>query len=98
MVHERPASRLAAIAKPVQTPPEPLAAVSQTNVVKPGATPSTTATKPLAPARGLVPSNIDGSFDQIDVNHDGVLTQAEIKLYVAKQPRKKLMTIASRKR
>jgi len=195
MIHERAAARLVAMAKPVQAPPKPIAAVSKTNVVKPVKTtstpqpvasaghtyglnrilamdanedgkvgmgeyfkavearfvwldqdkdgyitasdltkvaalrktkgtstpvvttpaqtpvkpatlnparpaavkPGTTATKPLAAANGLVPSNIDGSFDQIDVNHDGVLTRAEIKAYVAKQPHKKLTTTASHK-
>jgi len=78
-------------ATPAKTPVKPATLKpGKPAAVKPG-----TANKPLAAANGLVPSKVDVSFDQIDVNHDGVLTRAEIKIYLAKQPHKNLTTTAS---
>jgi len=59
---------------------------------------STTAIKPLAPADVLPPSKVDVSFDEIDVNHDGVLTRTEIKVYLAKQPQKSTTTTVSHRK
>jgi len=55
--------------------------------VKPAVKP-VTAIKPVAAADEVRPSKVDAAFDQIDVDHDGVLTRAEIKVYLAKQPHK----------
>jgi len=62
--------------------------------VKPAVKPGN-ATKPLAAAVEVRPAKVDVAFDQIDANHDGVLTRAEIKIYLAKQPHKTSTTTAS---
>ncbi|MFI5460055.1 MAG: hypothetical protein ACHRXM_31945 [Isosphaerales bacterium] len=60
---------------------------AKTAAVKP-AVKQVTAIKPVAAADKLSPSKVDTAFDQIDVNHDGVLTRAEVKGYLAKQSHK----------
>jgi len=82
----------------------PVAATPAKTLVKPATLkpgkpaavkPGKTAGKPLAAANVVLPSDVNVSFDQIDVNHDGVLTRTEIKIYLAKQPHKNLTTTAS---
>jgi len=63
--------------------------------VKPAVKPGITVSKPLAAAIEVLPSKIDVSFDRIDVNHDGVLSRTEIKVYLAKQPHKATTTTVS---
>jgi len=72
----KPAAVKPAAVKPVKTA-----------AVKPAVKP-VTAIKSVAAADKVSPSKVDVSFDQIDVNHDGVLTRAEIKGYLAKQSHK----------
>jgi len=88
MIHERAAARQVTTAKPVPTPAKPIAVVTKTNVAKPVKTTSIHASvTPSANAAGLNRIlAMDADFDQIDVNHDGVLTRGEIKVYLAKQP------------
>ncbi|MGO9468408.1 MAG: EF-hand domain-containing protein [Isosphaeraceae bacterium] len=75
---------------PAKTPVKP----ATLKPAKPAAVnPGRTASKPLAAA--VLPSQVDVSFDQIDSNHDGVLTRAEIKVYFANQPHKNVTTTAS---
>jgi len=45
-----------------------------------------TASKPLANRHANRAARLNAAFDQIDVNHDGVLTKAEIRAYLANQP------------
>jgi len=76
--------------KPATVKPGKPAAVKPVTV-KPGksaAVKPVTAIKPVAAADKVRPSKMDASFDQIDVNHDGVLTRAEVKGYLAKQQHK----------
>jgi len=47
-----------------------------------------TAIKPVAATAKAIPSKLEVAFDQIDVNHDGVLTRAEVKAYLANQAHK----------
>jgi len=80
----------------VATPAKTLVKPATLKPAKPAAVkPGTTAIKPLAAADAVLPSKVDVSFDQIDVNHDGVLTRTEIKIYLAKQPHKNLTTTVS---
>jgi len=80
------------VATPAKTPVKP----ATLKPAKPAAVkPGTTAIKPLAAADVVLPSNANVTFDQIDVNHDGVLSRAEIKIYIAKQPHKSTTTTVS---
>jgi len=72
------------VATPVKTAVKP----ATLKPAKPAPVKPVTALKPVAAADELCPSKVDVAFDQIDVNHDGVLTRAEIKVYLAKQPYK----------
>jgi len=75
-------------ATPAKTPVKPATLNSaKPATVKPAVKPGT-APKPLAAANAVHPSSVEVAFDQIDVNHDGVLTRAEIKVYFGKQARK----------
>jgi len=88
------------VATPAKTPVKP-ATLKPANpaTVKPAAKPATAPIKqPLAAAHGALPSKIDVSFDEIDVNHDGVLTRTEIKVYLAKQPQKSTTTTVSHRK
>lgn len=67
---------------------------------KPAVKPATGATgKPVAAVHthALRAARIEAAFDQIDVNHDGVLTRIEIKTYVAKQPHANPMMLSHHK-
>jgi len=89
---------LAKIAAPTQTNATPTPVVAtpvKTSVkpatlkpAKPAAVKPVTAIKPVAARDQASPSKLDVAFDQIDVNHDGVLTRAEVKVYLAKKPQK----------
>jgi Ca2+-binding EF-hand superfamily protein len=90
-----PAPVVATPAKiPVITPAtlKPANTVPAKPAVKPG-----TATKPLAAAEAVHPAMGDVPFDLIDVNHDGVLTRAEIQTYLAKQSHKNPVTVSHHK-
>ncbi len=71
---------------------KPIAAISVKPAnVAPRSRPSNLAPGPRptnrSPTRhALRTARVDAAFDQIDVNHDGVLTRAEIRNYLAKQP------------
>jgi len=83
-------------ATPAKTPVKPATLkAAKPAAVKPAVKPGTTAGKPLAAAPEVLPSKIDISFDQIDVNHDGVLSRTEIKVYLAKQLHKSTTTTVS---
>jgi len=73
-------------AKPAAVKPATLKP-AKTAAVKPAVKP-VTAIKRVAAADNVSPSKVDAAFDQIDVNHDGVLTRDEVKLYLAKQSHK----------
>ncbi len=82
-------------AAPAKTPVKP----ATLKPAKPAAVkPGKTASKPLAAANEVLPSKIDVSFDQIDVNHDGVLSRTEIKVYLAKQSHKVSTTTVSHRK
>jgi Ca2+-binding EF-hand superfamily protein len=91
-------AKVAALKKTKATPTPVVAAPVKTAVkpailkpAKPASVKSVkavTAVKPVAAADKVRPSNADVVFDQIDVNHDGVLTRAEVKVYLAKEAHK----------
>jgi len=86
----KPASQTTATVKPAsQTPAKPK---TSPPAVKPA-----TVTKPVAAANALVPATADVAFDKIDTNHDGVLTRAEVRIYLTKQPPKNPTTATHRK-
>jgi len=89
-------AKVAALRKTNATP-TPVVATPVKTAVKPAtlkpATPAAVkpvaAIKPAAATDKASLSKVDLAFDQIDVNHDGVLTRAEVKVYyLAKQSHK----------
>jgi len=76
--------------KPATLTPGKPAAVKPATVkpAKTAAVKPVRASKPVAAVEKVSPSKVDVAFDQIDVNHDGVLTRAEVKGYLAKQSHK----------
>jgi len=89
-------AKVAALRKTNATPNRVVATPVKTAVkpailkpAKPAAVKPATATKPVAAADKASLSKVDVAFDQIDANHDGVLTRAEVKVYyLAKQAHK----------
>jgi len=89
-IRKAKATAIPVVAAPAKTPVTP-ATLKPAKVApaKPAVKPGTgTNGKPVAAvhSHALRPAGIEAAFDQIDVNHDGVLTRIEIKTYVAKQP------------
>jgi Ca2+-binding EF-hand superfamily protein len=78
-----------AVATPVKTAVKPATLKpAKPAAVKPAVKP-VTAIKPVVDTDKASLSKVDVAFNQIDANHDGVLTRAEVKVYYfGKQSRK----------